>query len=157
MKIYVNFEKPRTAKNFLKRFYYNENGLFLIADATYIDQNCKNFQCSKNRMRSFDDLLMLIKTYYPSYNAKKLMRLLLTIDYGYKEKFMPYFGSCAEMQRIRYVPYAKFYVNNNNIISYDAVIQNKQYGSKYSWKDLFTMLNIHNNKDLDKYYAKFRN
>ena len=34
MKIYVNFEKPRTAKEFLKRFYYKGNRPFLQASAT---------------------------------------------------------------------------------------------------------------------------
>ncbi len=157
MKIYVNFARPRTAKEFLKRFYYNGNRPFLQASATYQDKACKNFQCSKEKFRSFDDLLMLITTYYPSYNAKKLMRLLLTIDYGYKEKFIPYFGSCAGMERIRYLPYTSIHADKSDIISYNAAIKNKQYDSKYSWKDLFTMLNIHNNEDLDKYYAKFRN
>jgi len=157
MKIYVNFAKPRTAKEFLKKFYYNGNRLFLQANATYKDKACKNFQCSKGKFRSFDDLLMLIKTYYPSYNAKKLMHLLLTINYGYEEKFMPYFGTCSGMKRIRYIPHAQSSEDNKNIISYNAVIQNKQYASKYSWKDLFTMLNINNNEDLDKYYAKLRN
>lgn len=157
MKIYVNFEKPRTAKEFLKKFYYSENGPFLKANATYKDENCKFLQCPKNRMRSFDDLLVLIKTYYPSYNAKKLMHLLLTIDYGYEKNFMPYFANCAEIQKIRYLPYVKINIGKAGLLSYDVTIQQKQYGSKYSWKDLFTMLNINNNEDLDKYYAKFRN
>lgn len=100
--LYVKFKKPRTVKEFLNKFYQENpyNSYILMASETYSDKECTKLQCVENKLRSYDDLFELIKTYYPSYTRKKLTLLLIKSNFNNKI-IGGYFGSCAWMNKIR--------------------------------------------------------
>lgn len=152
MAIYIKFKRPRTVKEFLNMFYQKDryDSHKLVASETYKDKECTILQCDKNRIRSYDDLYELVKTYYPSYNRKKLTLLLVKSDFN-NNIIGGYFGSCADMLKIRYIPiirkgsYSEVLMDN-----YFEICETSKYRSKYSWKELFSKVGINSQKDFNK-------
>jgi len=146
MAIYVKFEKPRTIKEFLKLFYNTSSysGNYRYASKTYFDIECEKLHCDKS-VRSFDDLLNLVQTYYKSTTPKILMFHLLTLKINYNGKFLkPYFGTCGGMKRIRYIPYSEYN-------SWGGHYNVKMSESKYTWTELLLLWNIKNQKELEQF------
>lgn len=149
MSIYVKFaeeKKPKTINEFLIKFYTNRNIIMgqASADITYSDKKCFITQCDRTR-RSFDDLLELTKTYYTSITPKTLMSKLLKLK-PHKNSII-YLTNCSGMMKTR----ISFYIYGYEVRSYENIIIESKYNSKYSWKELFDMLNIKNNEQLKKY------
>ena len=111
-------------------------------------------QCTAYRYRSFDDILLICKTYFPSVKVetvfKKLLLLNNTKSSVLNDKLNQQFGYCGNIRRIRYI--------GNYSLSlqyfYSNVIKCGQGESKYSWKDLFKMININNVEELKEFYLK---
>ena len=111
-------------------------------------------QCSAGKFRSFDDILLICKTYFPSVKVetvfKKLLLLNNTKSSVLNDKLNQRFGYCGDIRRIRYI--------GNYSLSlqyfYSNAITCKQGESKYSWKDLFKMININNVEELKEFYLK---
>ena len=103
-------------------------------------------QCSVNRYRSFDDILLICKTYFPSVKVetvfKKLLLLNNTKSSVLNDSLKQRFSYCGDINRIRYI--GNYSTSLQNFYS-DATTRAKG-NSKYSWKDLFKMINI--NKEL---------
>lgn len=147
MAIYVEFERPKTIKEFLIKFYSNVSYGTAQAATTYKDILLTQIQCNKS-YRSFDDLLELIQTYYPETTPKILIYELLTIKIKNpktNENFKPHLGVCSGMRRIRYIPYPGF---NPNFQDY---IDIKMYDSQYTWKELLLLLDIKNEIELKSF------
>lgn len=149
MAIYVKFakkKKPRTVLEFLDKFYNKAvySNTYLRASVTFFDKECKKVQCDRVS-RSFDDLLIMINTYYPSIKPLKLMHYLLifrkNLPTGIQVK--PYLGFCGGMQRIKYLPYQQ--------TNYPNDIDRKMSKSKYTWEELLKPLGIKNRKDFEDY------
>ena len=111
-------------------------------------------QCSAGRYRSFDDILLICKTYFPSVKVetvfKKLLLLNNTKNSVLNDSLKQRFGYCGDIRRIRYIG------NYSTSLEYfysDAITR-KQGESKYSWKDLFKMININNVEELKEFYLK---
>ena len=111
-------------------------------------------QCSAGKFRSFDDILLICKTYFPSVKVetvfKKLLLLNNTKSSVLNDELNQRFGYCGDIRRIRYVG------NYSTSLQYfygDAIARN-QGESKYSWKDLFKMININNVEELKEFYLK---
>ena len=71
MKIYLkNYKKKRglSVASFLEKLFHKEYGF----PATYHDKECTKIQCSRGKNRSIDDVMCLIKTYYPSKTYKHI-------------------------------------------------------------------------------------
>ncbi len=104
MAIYVKFERQRTVKQFLTLLYshYNNSG-YVTAVETYCNKECTLLQCVKNKYRSIDEVLELVKTYYPSFTLKKLAKLLhsIVIINGNHTKKEFYFNSlyCNKVEK----------------------------------------------------------
>lgn len=131
-------KKPKTIKKFLE-FYFthkNNNQLYSSSLSTYYDKECTNIQCICNKLRSFDDMYMITKTYYPSITVKKLITILvnLTIIKG-GNLLVPQFSDCGGMRRIRII----YYMKAN---TYAEVMTKLKYDSVYSWKELFNMIDL---------------
>ncbi len=145
MALYVKFKKPRTIKEFLIEFYKNTDYGCGTAGVTYFDVECTKIHCSKS-YRSFDDLLELVQTYYPSTTPKRMIYHLITLKIlnpKTNRMFVPHLGVCAGMGRIRYIPYPDW-----NCSSYLT----KQMGqSKYTWKELLSLLNIKDIRELKEF------
>ena len=111
-------------------------------------------QCSAGKYRSFDDILLICKTYFPSVKVetvfKKLLLLNNTKNSVLNDSLKQRFGYCGDIRRIRYIG------NYSTSLEYfysDAITR-KQGESKYSWKDLFKMININNVEELKEFYLK---
>jgi len=147
MAIYVKFEKPRTIKEFLIKFYTSKNFDYsessLGASNTYSDKECKVLQCDR-RSRSFDELLEILQTYYPSTTPKICMYHLLTVQYVNKKgkRMYPYLGTCGGMNRIKYLPY------HDKTALTSAYFDTSMRESKYTWRELLKLLNIKNITEL---------
>lgn len=95
-KLYVNFAKPRTLKEFFTKFFDEEDNFYysdrvVSGKETYYDQECTNLQCSAGRNRSFSDLLNLAKTYYKSATHKKVLITLINLKLINRNKEPCYF------------------------------------------------------------------
>lgn len=160
---------PKKANDFLQIYFTNNssNSPTSTSLATYSDKACTITHCSMNRMRSFDDLYMIMKNYYPMTTIKGLFKRLLLFrplikgsvfsHYVMEEGksvlkkeikdiyLIPNFSNCGGMRRIR--------LTYNNILSvkYPIMINIDKYDSVYSWKDLLLMLDIKNQSELDNY------
>ena len=111
-------------------------------------------QCIAGKYRSFDDILLICKTYFPSVKVetvfKKLLLLNNTKSSVLNDSLKQRFAYCGDIKRIRYI--------GNYSVSleyfYSNAITRKQGESKYSWKDLFKMININNVEELKEFYLK---
>lgn len=111
-------------------------------------------QCSVGKYRSFDDILLICKTYFPSVKVetvfKKLLLLNNTKSSVLNDSLKQKFAYCGDIRRIRYI------ANYSTSLEYfysDAT-RCKQGESKYSWKELFKMININNVEELKEFYLK---
>ena|ERR1700751_2420101 len=172
---------PKKVNDFLQLYFiYKDNhntnyGGRSTSLATYSNKECTISHCDRGRMRSFDDLYMIMKNYYPMTTVKGLFKRLLlfrpivkNLTYskpvinnkgevtGYDKitediYLLPNFSNCCTMGRIKLTYFANLGALVPYKISYDSAIGNNKYQSVYSWKDLFSMLDINSQKDLDEY------
>ena len=71
MGIYLkNYKKKRglSVASFLEELFHKKYGF----PTTYHDKECTKIQCSRGKNRSIDDVMCLIKTYYPSKTYKHI-------------------------------------------------------------------------------------
>lgn len=172
MKLYIKTlvgkDRPTSIRKFIEHYYYtSEKDNSINTKATFKNKECEgNSHCSRQRMRSFDDIYYLTKTYYPSITPKKLMHLILI--YNKKVLIKNYmdntkmntwydtfrYGSCGGMKRVR------LNINRNpnkpGTQSYSDIIYYQKYNSKWSWKELLGMLGITNQIQLETYINKHR-
>lgn len=147
-KIYVNFEIPETISEFLTKFfscmYMNDRRTNV---ETYSNEACTIIQCSANRYRSFDDVLILVNTYYPGTSPKDLMHILLSLNLKSKigEQLYLHMGDCSTIRRIRMLFYRERPTH---------VFLSEKRQSLYSWQELLAMLGITNNGELIAYTKK---
>lgn len=149
MALYVKFaidKRPRTVRDFIRKFYTGYVTLYYAkGHATFYDAGCVNVHCHRD-YRSFDDLLELVQTYYPSIKPVKLMHYLLTtkIPLTKDSNSYPNLGTCSGMGKIRFIPY-----NSPAFSDIDRVMPN----SKFTWRQLITPLGIKDEKDFKEYYT----
>ena len=111
-------------------------------------------QCSAGKFRSFDDILLICKTYFPSVKVETVFEKLLLLNNTkssvLNDKLNQRFGYCGDIRRIRYI------ANYSTPLGYfySGAITRSQGESKYSWKDLFKMININNVEELKEFYLK---
>ena len=111
-------------------------------------------QCTAGKYRSFDDILLICKTYFPSVKVetvfKKLLLLNNTKSSVLNDSLKQRFAYCGDINRIRYI--GNYSTSLQNFYS-DATTRAKG-NSKYSWKNLFKMININNIEELKEFYLK---
>lgn len=105
MKIYFKYADTKDLKS-LMRSLYSHNG---YACPTYLDSEFNKIQCAGSR-RSFEDLLIISKTYFPKVTKEELMQCLIDI----KIKF--YF--CNNINKIVFHYHGIFFINEINFNSY---------------------------------------
>jgi len=120
----------------------------------YKYENVYYQQCSASRYRSFDDILLICRTYFPSVKVetvvKKLLLLNNTKSSVSNDSLKQRFGYCGDIRKIRYI------ANYSTSLQYfysDAITRS-QGKSEYSWKDLFKMININSAEELKDFYLK---
>jgi hypothetical protein len=157
-KLYVTFEIPKTIREFLILFYFDKKTFreeFVyrssVSHRTYSDKECKVLQCYESKIRSFDDLMILVNTYYPDTDAKTLMLEILNLDYREeKNKLLyPMFYYCSDVHKstLRWVDFVS-----------DTLLGQRDYvqDSEYYWNNLLLLagININEKNDLKNYLTK---
>lgn len=156
MKIYVNFKKPETIREFLIKFFPLDNtyGTFR-AVKTYFDVECTKLQCFSGKNRSFDDLYDIILTYYPETTIKELAIELLSLNFiskkGTKHYLYPFVCSTIKRPVLPIEP-AKLCDEGHFSDHYIKIPLN----SKYSWRIVFEQVDksIVNYKTMYEYSEK---
>lgn len=147
MKLYVNVEKHPREKivSFLKRCYdegqYSYNYTFC---ETYYDVYCTKLQCYKKR-RSFDELLTVVKTYYPHASKKHIASQIkkLTKPLSICNKMHLRFLFCPDVQK--WVMYessnnaSEYYIYLSNYNNSKSKFEEKGNGER-SLKDILTLM-----------------
>lgn len=144
--LFVTFEKPRTVQQFLALFYKDGYA------GTTLKKNLINGtlinHCNFGKDRSFDDLYILLKTYYPSLTRVKIFEHLIKFR-GYADtftkkqvKFQLHLSNCSNIRRVKF--YKHFihepFINEYNIKSTANHKMIGKYNSKWSWKELIEEL-----------------
>jgi hypothetical protein len=150
MAIYVKFaeeSKPKTVREFLHKFFSSCKDQYLRNVTTYSDKECKILQCKANKYRSFDDIFELVKTYYPTVSIGTIFRILLTLNPKHDGTvYNLYMMSCSKIQKINCL-YVKFQADK--VKNYDNIINQPLYDSNYTYEELFDMIGVKNQKNLD--------
>lgn len=138
MAIYIKLKsKPKTVRELLKSLFSYVNTNLVTNVTTYKDRKCKQIQCDSNKLRSFDDVLEVVNTYFPTVSYKTVFKILLTLKIPNSEKiFNLHMGHCQGIERIRLAYYVGNYPDYNNAKS------QPKYESKYSWKELLNEIGI---------------
>ena len=150
MAIYVKFaeeSKPKTVREFLNKFFSSCKEGYIRNVETYLDKECTVLQCKADKYRSFDDIFELVKTYYPTVSIGTIFRILLTLKPKHDDiVYNLFMMSCSGIKKINCL-YVKF--KGDKVKNYKDIIQNTSYDSNYTYKELFDMIGVKNQEDLD--------
>ena len=150
MAIYVKFaeeSKPKTVREFLHKFFSSYKDQYLRNVKTYSNKECTILQCNINKYRSFDDIFELVKTYYPTVSIGTIFRILLTLKPKHDDiVYNLFMMSCSDIKKINCL-YVKF--KGDKVKNYSDIIHNTSYDSNYTYKELFDMIGVKNQEDLD--------
>jgi len=154
----IYFEQGIEVKNvddILNKLLISNSNLQSSNKPTFYKYNNVYYQqCSARKYRSFDDILLICKTYFPSVKVetvfKKLLLLNNTKNNVLNDKLRQRFGYCGDIKRIRYIGNYP----SSLYIFYSDTMSRVQGKSKYSWKDLFKMIDINNVEELKEFYLK---
>ena len=150
MAIYVKFaeeSKPKTVREFLHKFFSSYKEQYLRNVKTYSNKECTILQCNADKYRSFDDIFELVKTYYPTVSIGTIFKILLTLKPKHNDiVYNLFMMSCKDIKKINCL-YVKF--QGNNVKNYKEIISNTTYDSNYKYEELFNMIGVKNQEDLD--------
>ena len=154
-KIYFKDIEVKNVDDILNKLLINNNGLQSSNKPTFYKYNNVYYQqCSAGKYRSFDDILLICKTYFPSVKVETVFEKLLLLNNTkssvLNNKLNQRFRYCGDIRRIRYISNYSTLLEN----FYKDATTGSQGESKYSWKDLFKMININNVKELKEFYLK---
>jgi len=161
-KLYIDLDQKslRTPREFLNELIVSENNSIMArCKETYTDQNLTSLQCQRQKLRSFDDIYILFKTYFPEITEKEVTHLLITFNKKITERELePY----IRLYRCKDILRPTFYYSSAGIY-FDKIFYDKEdddyydlLNSKYDWKDLLANLNINNEEELIEYIDKYR-
>lgn len=153
-KIYIDYKEPIENINQLLTIFYspqqNPYENHLNGMITFNDENCTKTQCLSYKVRSIDDLFSLTKTYFPEATIKDLIHEIVLFKGILRGKPVQFFPSfCNTIDKL-------------TVYFHESIIQeghfnstfNKKLGSKWSWKELFEMLDINSFEDFNNYKNK---
>lgn len=132
----VNFYQPPSGKI---------GGIDLRGVASYFDPECTKLQCPPNRLRSYEDTLELVRTYFPEATEEDVTRGIL--ESALVKKVPLYIMTCSTIRRINYF-YRNFGKVTNDI--YKELCHSK-YDSEKSWNERFADIGITNFEQVKKY------
>lgn len=149
LKIYIEGEKPKTVRELLKRLFSHLyiNGLAYKSAGTFYDSKCTRIQCYANKFRSFEDVLALVNTYFPTVSYKTLMKILLTLDIKAPtgEICQLYMYNCSQIGAIR-MHYSSTSRGYRYTYLRDFI---QKYRSKRSWGELLNSIGINSDEALE--------
>lgn len=155
-KLYVKFKRPRSLKEFIIKYYNLENPqnhtmyFYGPSTNTYYDKECKKIHCNRT-YRSWDDLYIIFKTYYPSLSKAKCFDTLMKtcLHKGYKFQL----ASCSGMGKIRFIPGINWRNYSFSKICLDH-LNTKMSNSENTWQELFNLLKLDTDEKILEYLNK---
>ncbi|MFA9239457.1 MAG: hypothetical protein ACEQSQ_06150 [Candidatus Paceibacteria bacterium] len=137
MKIYTKFGKQPTIREFIQKLYSIRTDSRADCVETFVDEECRESQCTELKLRSFDDIFDCVNTYYDNVSPKELFYILLTLDIksSTNKPLSLHMSNCSTIKRIRML----YYYNDISCINNTSCIKHE---SRWSWIDLFKMLDI---------------
>lgn len=142
-KIYLKTDKkPKTIKDILVAlFIKDENGnrkeypLLGYSNPTYHDEKYTQLQSGNRKLRSIDDLIIIVRTYL---NIKRsdlfIIKKILTSPIRINDKkYFPYIYNCTEISKPTLMFYEK--IIGNNLYNHHCT------NSKYkNWQEIISMM-----------------
>ena len=111
MKIYFRNPNTTTLKTLLQSLYSIDG----YTVPTFFDENCTKYQCRGHR-RSFEDLLLISKTYFSNTTKEELLKCLISMNMKF------YF--CSNINKI------VFHFHGSFCITEESFIIHKQFNKK---------------------------
>lgn len=162
--IYVNFKPENTVKEFLLQLFKIDPQLpYQIKFVeTFLDKECKGQQTGYGRLRSFDDVLEIVQTYFPKCSVEQLFHEILVLELYCKSENLNFarqknrrlllqLANCSTIRRIRIyycIPSYNSLTEQIQLYSGSNLICDK-YDSKYSWIDLIEAIGIKYTNELE--------
>lgn len=150
------FEKGYEASNIkelLLMFYNDGTDLGGSASTTYYDPECTNTQCDSGKIRSFENVLSIVLTYFPETSFEDFVTTLIQLDIKNtklkSDKKLVFFpAACSDIERIT-IYWHSIYEKR----SYKSLVWNVPDGreeSLYSWEEILENIGINDIEDLEK-------
>ena len=161
--------KDRICNNFdINKIYFKESNLTFKSissiishlhsgpyDSTvetyYKNETKSHIQCSKNKIRSFDDILLICQTYLPKVTVEQVFKELLLYKQNLNDVLVKRsateLSNCSTMRRVRFRLKSTWNL-------YDSATSYSKFNSTYSWKELFSLINIYSEEDLLNFYKQ---
>lgn len=100
MAIYVKIKRKKYLKDFLKLLYSHPQTGYLTCVESYRDKDCTILQCKSGKYRSFEEILEIVNTYYPSITIQKLCKVLFNLKLKYQESdYYFYYLNCNKVKK----------------------------------------------------------
>lgn len=147
MKLYIdldNKQRARTIKAFLMQCK-RKDGFF---KPTFYDKDFRKQQCHAGR-RSFEDIVCLVKTYFPKATESSIAKALL-LSGGKTYKCYPYFLFCGGILKpvVYFPPVYKYTPLPVNHFS--------KMNASYKWFPIFKEFEIKSSENLTEFRKKYK-
>lgn len=159
--IYFKDFTPSTLEEMLEYLLVKYSFKGSSRNATYNKRiNCDDnkeeevVQCTKDRYRSFDDVLELSKYYFPEATIEEVFTKLLLIDSETSDNIDGNTKIGISLQRCSTIKRGVIHNVNYRIESVYRTIEDTCYNSKYTWKELLSKININSYEDFLAFYIK---
>jgi hypothetical protein len=150
-KLYFEEFVPKTVDEVLPHLY---SGKYRAAVETFYKNEFGNhLHCKAGKLRSFDDIYYLFKSYFLEETHASVFERMLLFEIKLSNVTlgnMPIqLSECSTIKRIRYMPFG---CESSMTRIWNESQDAKQYESFMHWKDLFKLLNINNKDQLTEWY-----
>jgi len=113
---------------------------------TYKDENCKSVECHELRLRSWDDIIEIVQTYFSDASEQEILKQVIETKVGTNSYFTPV--NCPNILK----PTVCYRDNIFIFISNDLETPFEFTNSRFkSWKEILSSMDISSLVELDKY------
>lgn len=131
-KLYIKAGRQPTISQFLSEVFSYNKEPYMTSVETYYDEECLKIQCKAGKYRSFNEIFILVKTYYKSITVVKLAKLLLEMEIKIDDRvYYRYILYCDNIQK-PVILFVRFKQSNG--------ISDLKGNEKYSWLELYNMV-----------------
>jgi len=142
----LNGENSKDVVDLLKKLFSSQSYDKVKNIQTYSNKECTTSQCQPDKLRSFDDVVRIVKTYFPKATIKDIFLSLLQLKVKNRAGDVCNMGMgyCSDMGKIRIWYSSSPYTTNvhHSDFSYSAMLGRNQGRSSHSWAKLFEMVGI---------------
>lgn len=162
-KIYLDLNfTPKNIKELIKSVYFytsdygeidsiksfdliikNKNSCIFRSNYSYLDKDCTILNCKQGKYRSFDDIEIIINTYFPNTSKEDILHNIIKLD----KELVPIFHNCTDIGKPTLYYTGTRYTNCPSIPSYYEM-----KNSEYTWQELFELINITDSVSLKDYF-----